>query len=345
MFAKYTSTAALSCALSLAACEGDQRGSFDSFDEVFPELRRVSFEENADDPLTEMTGLAAGPDGGFIVVDGPASRIRAFDADGRILRVIGRPGDGPGELENPTAAVYGRTGELHVVERGSPRHTVFWPGDSVSVTRLPGHYGFWLHATNDGLIVGLGTQDERFAVLSRDDSVIARFGHRNKEISETPFWIFFVQDRAAVAGDRIYVSSSFDPFIRVFSTSGDSLSVFGTAPPHWVAPSRPGVETLSAPGDQERIAEWVRGFTVVTGLAAVDDVVIVQYGRHDPLPSSRSNLVRETADIYVQGTDKIVEGITLDRRIFSDGQSVFVIEAEPPDPWTISVRRLARSRL
>lgn len=331
------------CAALVAACGSDRAETAPTFDALFPEERRVSLEEDADGPLTEVTSFTPRADGGFVVVDGPASRVYQYDAAGRLERVWGRPGEGPGELRAPSAAAYGPSGELHVVERGSPRRTVFWAEDSVSVHRLPAGYGYWLHAAAEGLLVGLGTQDERFGLLSYDGHLIARFERRDPRIAEAPFWVFFVRERAAVAGDRVFVNSSFDPTIRVYSTSGDSLFSFGTAPPTWVEPTRPDIAAISSPADRARVEAWARTFTVVTGLAAVDGVLVVQYGRHDPGPNASDRVVRRTADVYALDGEKLVEGMPFDRRILGGGSRLYVLESEPPDPWTVSVRRYAAS--
>ena len=199
------------CAVLAGGCGSDRAERVPSFDAFFPEERVVNLEEDADDPLTEITSFTPRADGGFVIVDGPAARVRQYDAAGRLERVWGRPGEGPGELRAPSAAAYGPSGELHVVERGSPRRTVFWAEDSVSVHRLPASYGYWLHAAGEGLLVGLGTQDERFGLLAYDGQLTARFERRDPRIAETPFWVFFVREHAAVAGDRVFVNSSFDP--------------------------------------------------------------------------------------------------------------------------------------
>ncbi len=332
------------CAFLAGACGSDRGQAVPTFDALFPEERLVSLEEDVDDPLTQITSFTPRADGSFVIVDGPAARARQYDAEGRLERVWGRPGEGPGELRMPSAAAYGPSGELHVVERGSPRRTVFWAEDSVSVHRLPANYGYWLHAAGEGLVVGLGTPDERFGLLSYDGHLTARFARRDPQIAEMPFWVFFVRERAAVAGDRVFVNSSFDPTIRVYSTSGDSLFAFGTAPPTWVEPTRPDIAAISGPADRARIEAWARSFTVVTGLAAVDGVLVVQYGRHDPGPNASDRVVRRTADVYAVDGEKLVEGISFDRRILAGGARLYVLESEPPDAWTISVRRYAAHR-
>lgn len=325
---------------TFGACETGPPAALDpTFDNLFPEFARLSLEELPDDPLAEITSLRPLSNGGFVVVDGQSDRVREYGSTGRLRRTLGSSGDGPGELRQPTDAVEGPEGELHVIERGSPRHTVFWSADSVTTTELPGLYGFWLQETDIGLVAGVGTPRERFASLSYDGDLIARFALRKPEIQETPFWVFFVRERATALGDRIYINESFSPTIRVFSPSGDSLHAFGTTPQNWIDPTHPGIATISNPADRERIEAWARSFSVVTDIAATDSVLIVQYGRHNPSPTDSYHLVRKNADVYSMNGRKIVEGLELSKRILSGGEGIYVLEAEPPNPWTISVRR------
>lgn len=323
----------------LLACDrGRSPDPAPSFDDLFPEVAQVTLEEAEDDPIVEITSLAPRPGGGFIVVDGPADRVRLYDATGRLERSLGGRGEGPGELQSPTAAAEGASGELHVVQRVGSRHTVFWPADSVSVRRVPGLYGFWLHRLSDGFVMGVGRQDERFAVLSSEGAVRARFGRRDPRVQETPFWVFFVQARATVLGDRIFVSSSFSPKVRVFSTEGDSLYTFGTPPRGWIEPTNPEIGTIASDADRARLEAWARGFTVVTGLAGADGVVLVQYGRHDPRPGEPYHVVRESVDVYSRDGVKLAEGLELPQRILAGGLRIRLLESSPPEGWTISVR-------
>jgi hypothetical protein len=48
--------------------------------------------------FTNVVGVRALPDGGFLVAEGPARELRLFDGNGRHVRSIGRAGDGPGEF-------------------------------------------------------------------------------------------------------------------------------------------------------------------------------------------------------------------------------------------------------
>jgi hypothetical protein len=336
---RFTRSVALLGTVSIGGCDVVGSTTRTEFDELFPEVVRVSLEDDVEEPLAEITSLTPRSDGGFIVVDGISARVLEYDSAGRLERVRGKPGRGPGELRSPSAAVEGPSGELHVVEHGSPRHTVFWSADSVSIGTLPGHYGYSLHRVAEGLIVGIGTEEERFAFIPFSGGVHVRFARRDPRIAEIPFWIFFARERASVADARVFVSSSFSPIVQVFSTSGNPIDSIGVVPSHWTQPTRPPVDALTTPDDRARLEAWARSFTVVTGLAATDNVLVVQYGQHDPLPNAPTHVVRERVDVYSMGGEKLVEGVELRSRLLSGGSHLYLLESEPPGPWTVSVRR------
>jgi len=62
--------------------------------------------------------IHADPQGNIYVDDMSNGRVQVFNPQGDFLRTIGRPGQGPGEFENPTLIRFGgREGRLHVMDR------------------------------------------------------------------------------------------------------------------------------------------------------------------------------------------------------------------------------------
>ena len=83
--------------------------------------------------------LAVTPNGNIAVIDQLASVVRVFDARGRFIRSVGRPGKGPGELSINSNGIYALPGDsLLVLDPGERRMTVFAPDGTVGrVTALP----------------------------------------------------------------------------------------------------------------------------------------------------------------------------------------------------------------
>lgn len=140
--------------LTLAACGGEtelpERGA--ALDEVFRADRRIALEQDEDDPVVDVSAVTVLSDGGLLVVDQPAGRVRRFDDDGSRDGVVGRPGEGPGELRQPSSTAAGPEDTLFVVQRGGPRLTVYGPdGPPARAFEVPGSYGHWVTAVGESV--------------------------------------------------------------------------------------------------------------------------------------------------------------------------------------------------
>jgi len=154
----------------LAASCGISRdhGSSVGYGDVFVEVGRIELQESPDDPIVAIDHVSRRPGGGFLIADRHAGRVRLFDEAGRQIGIVGKPGQGPGELEEPSGAVEFPDGRLIVVQRASPRLTIFSPDTAPVIGRVPGQYGFWAARAGDGFVAGVATRDTRFAVFDPD---------------------------------------------------------------------------------------------------------------------------------------------------------------------------------
>lgn len=325
--------------VTLAACGGEtglpERGA--ALDEVFRADRRIALEEDDDDPVVDVSAVTVLPDGGLLVVDQPASRVRRFDDVGNRDGVVGRPGEGPGELRQPSSAAAGSGDTLFLVQRGGPRLTAYGPdGAPARESEVPGSYGHWVAAVGDGLVVGIGTRSERYAALTRTGETVATFGVRQPAPSRFPAGNFIVDDHQAVAGGRVLVNTSFSPRIRVYDTEGDSVRTFGEPPPSWTGAEPPSPGEVEGGSDEEQMRRWLTSFTIVTSLATVgDSLVVVQHGRHDPTPEQAYRVRHEWIDVYRLDGTKLYEEIPLEESIVAGGDRLYTLGEEPPGPWTI----------
>jgi len=306
--------------------------------EVLAEIGRIELEESPDDPIVGVEYVAERENGGYVVPDRHAGRVRLFDFSGRQTRVLGSPGEGPGELEEPAGAAELLDGRVVVVQSGSSRLTIFNPDSAPTIRTVPGQYGFWVEEAGHVLVAGVATRDTRFALFDKGGAALTTFASRDPAISETPFWIYFAEEHATMVGNRIAVNTSLFPTVRLFNLNGDSVGVLGEAPPDWTPVSAPPVSDLSSPGSRERIAEWSRSFTVVRQIATVaDSFLVVEYGRHDPQDANPDFIAATTADVYSASGQKVASGLKLPGPVVGGGSYLLVLVAEPPEPWTIAV--------
>jgi len=79
---------------------------------------RIGKEGDDREQFYRVRDIAADPQGYFYVDDMSNGRVQVFDPQGAFLRTIGRPGQGPGEFENPTLIRFGgQEGRIHVMDR------------------------------------------------------------------------------------------------------------------------------------------------------------------------------------------------------------------------------------
>lgn len=83
------------------------------------------------------SSLAGTDDGRLFVLDGMASRVLGFDADGAPIGTWGREGGGPGELQMPGGLGVGPGDSLWVADRGNRRVTVYPPDPEGEPSEVP----------------------------------------------------------------------------------------------------------------------------------------------------------------------------------------------------------------
>lgn len=330
--------------LSALACGRDQPEvglAPESFPSVFEAVGTVTLQEDPSDPMVGLTFLTRRPDGGFAVADELGDKVRLFDAQGRLEATFGGPGDGPGELDAPTAVVELPDGRVFVTQRATPRLTVYPPGSDPIALTLPGRYGTWLHDVGDRLVAGIGSRDDRFAVISFQADSLASFGPLQPEVNQRPFWIYFARERAAAWSGGVATNTSFYPTIRLFDLAGEDIGTIDLSPTGWTPADDPPVDRASTAGDRDAVRDWSTSFTIVSGLAAVgDDHLVVQYGRFAPTDQDPYRVEASSLDVYTLDGDRVAVDLASPQPILGGGAELLLLGSEPPEPWTIERYRL-----
>jgi len=338
LVARLTALAAVVGLIS-SACSPDpaMKQGTPNFEAVFEELDRIELEEPPKTPIVGITSVNRRPGGGFIVADELGDRVYLFDLDGRIQRALGGSGSGPGELDAPTAAVERADGHVFATQRANRRLTEYTPsGDAIALT-VPGRYGAWLLDLGDGLVAGVGSPADRFVVMTYGGDSLSSFGALDPEVNERPFWIYYARESATLLGDLIAINTSFYPTVRLFNLSGDSVDMIGRAPSGWVQAGDPPVDRARTPQDQASVREWSSGFSIVSGLAGLDDGrLVVQYSRFAPSTRDLYRTEPFAIDVYDREGTVLAEQVPLDAPIFCGGADLVLLVAEPPEPWTLA---------
>jgi len=92
-----------------------------------PEVSIGEMEGDLEYLMGDVSSIAVAEDGTIYVLDGQGPELRAYSPDGRYLRTIGRPGEGPGELKAPGAIAILSDGRLVVRDPGNGRIQAYRP--------------------------------------------------------------------------------------------------------------------------------------------------------------------------------------------------------------------------
>ncbi|OGD12500.1 MAG: hypothetical protein A2W20_06165 [Candidatus Aminicenantes bacterium RBG_16_66_30] len=92
---------------------------------VFEEVYTVGGGDSPDASFVSASALDVLPDGTVYVIDMKDCRVKVFGADGKFLRVFGRQGQGPGELNQPTGILITPDQEVLVEDTLNRRLAVF----------------------------------------------------------------------------------------------------------------------------------------------------------------------------------------------------------------------------
>lgn len=99
----------------------------EAFEDAFEVSHRVELEES-DEAMTVFPMVSSGVAGELLLAEPQEGQVNVYDTAGRLRRVLGRRGDGPGEFRMPVAARRLPDGGIVVADAMGSRLT-FFPGD------------------------------------------------------------------------------------------------------------------------------------------------------------------------------------------------------------------------
>jgi len=170
------------------------------------EAWRLGADEVHDPLLGRVTDVLTDANGNSYVLDGDLSQIHVVDRDGRLLRTIGREGDGPGEIRNADQLIQLPGGDIGVLEMmpggvvvidpmGEPREGFHPGGEGGDFMMFPGH----IEADDQGIVLG------RVATSMTDAAVVTTYSLARYARGGAPLVSFFSL-REEQKGDEISLS-------------------------------------------------------------------------------------------------------------------------------------------
>ncbi len=176
--------------------------------------------------LVEPTGVAVIPSGGWCVVERGRHRVRLFNDQGHPVRVLGRPGTGPGEFQFPQDVAVSPSGDLFVADTGNHRVQRLDSqgnpqGQFGSFGSEPGqfHHPRWIAASDEWVVV-VESGSRRIQVLDHDGKPHAQVSALDGPLS-SPSGV------AIDADGRIHCSDAVLHQLFELNIRGETLNAWG----------------------------------------------------------------------------------------------------------------------
>ncbi len=188
--------------------------------------------------FTDPYGIAIGPDKQLYVTDAGGYCVKIFDAAGKLIRSIGRPGSGGDRFNYPQGIAVDANGDLYVVDSNNGRIAIFSSDGQLkaSIGAVGGYPDAFY--TPKGIFVGdkiyaCNTRNHRLSVFDKTThQLIGSFGDLGDDPKNLPqgtlAYHFRLPTGVAVAPDgKIYVVDSKHGEIKVLAPNGELLFRFG----------------------------------------------------------------------------------------------------------------------
>jgi hypothetical protein len=336
-----------------AACGRSPEPLHGSFEDLFEPVMRVVLEEPDSAPLTGIRSFSPAPDGRFLVVDRGRPQVRVFGPDGELLRIIGRFGSGPGEFRRPRDARIDDSNHLLVADAHNALLTRFDPGmDYDTAFALPGMTVYELGFAAGRLFSILWNEPVEpdaghnflAAIVSSDGALVAGFHPVDSLIWQVPYWTSVALPVGASGEDRIAIGNRLFYPLHLYDANGRHLKDFGTPPPSWRQPTRPERGAFIGPEGFTKLEKWLRDMTIISRIGVYrDSAIVVVHAVPQPSVTSLGAKMDTLLDIYAMDGAKIAEDIPVPGRVLRIEDRMYILEATPPEPWTVGVFRLRAS--
>ncbi len=183
-------------------------------------------------------GVAIDSNGFIYVTDAGGYCVKIFDAAGKLIRSIGRPGSGGDRFNYPQGIAVDANGDLYVVDSNNGRIAIFSSDGQLkdSIGAVGGYPDAFY--TPKGIFVGdkiyaCNTRNHRLSVFDKTThQLIGSFGDLGDDPKDLPqgtlAYHFRLPTGVAVAPDgKIYVVDSKHGEIKVLAPNGELLFRFG----------------------------------------------------------------------------------------------------------------------
>lgn len=280
------------CLLSASACGGDRgeaapagppRIAAVDFSDAFTLVDSVELQQSDSALIVRISGIDVDSAGNILLGDVSEGNVKLFAGDGRLLRVIGRKGEGPSEFKSPRYPRFGPGGLIYVADAQDGRVQVFdRTGALLQFIRL----------SDVGLVMGLAVRDDASFLVATDGTekspnVLLHFdtaGTRLKEFlpirgvrptgqADNPLWANVRNYFLDVHGDTAFVTSTVSDTLWSVHLPTGRESRTHLSFPGYVRPAPPS----SPPPDIPALVKWGNSFHLGSTLSVDASRIYLPY--------------------------------------------------------------------
>lgn len=303
----------LSCLLATYLCLSD-------FDTAFRLEKKIAFEETEEVALLSVRSIARDREGRLFVIDSRAGNLKVFDEQGKVLRSIGRRGEGPGEFGAPVGITLWKN-QIFVQDMLRARIHIFDKDTDAFLKALPGSDAREILAYKDRLYLGSArlADDTSLQILDLEGQELASYV-RIPEITRSNQLVSSNVSFDLDEQGRVYLLHEMDyQIIRVDEQGQEKTLVQGSSPAYVAPPSEP----FKAFHSRELLKKWGDSWSSLLKLAVLKSkgLILVSY---IPLEGGFA------LDTYTLAGERHLKTMKSDKRlVLADEHAVyFIAEAE-----------------
>ena len=251
------------------------------FADAFAPLEPLVFRTADPSPVLSVRALSVSPSGHLLLTDSRSSDLKVADGEGRVIRVLGGEGEGPGEFTALFDAVFLSDDRIVALDGGRVLATLFDSTGEVLNTfplreQLDPRAVVAIDASTfliGGLVGSPRGANDLARIYSLDGSVSESFFPADQLLFDTQM----IVDRVwgvALPGGSLALGLAVTPAVHLFSETGVHICTQASEPPHW-SQLLPRDEPV-APDQATR--EWIQQATLTVGAAYAGGSLYRQYG-------------------------------------------------------------------
>lgn len=252
-----------------------------SFANHFELVRKITLEQNDSVIIARVSGMDMDSEGRILLADASEANVKLYSRDGRLIRVFGRAGKGPGEFAQPRFPRFGSDGLIHVGDgQATLVHVFREDGTFVRTTPLfqfSPVMGLDLLSTGEYILTAGFHKTHTLFVVDTSGTLVKALLRRDRLRATTepkaPVWRPVTQYWMAVQGDEVVVTTTVsDSLWRVQLETGDvqaiHLSFAG-----YIQPALPDKAPRSGPD----LLAWYKSFHIAAAVFTGTSTVTVPF--------------------------------------------------------------------